>query len=93
MLEALMGFSFNLDNIFDTKLRHHILWPELPHKLQFLTKQYTRQPYYKDEGKNWSPRSKTKTLELLRYGALDTVVTYEVFNGQEQEFLERPGLK
>lgn len=92
MLQGLMGFSFNMGNIYDTKLRHHILHPELPHKLQFLCKQYTRQPYYKDEGHGWSPKSKTKLAKLLHYGALDTLVTYEVWEGQELEFAERPWL-
>jgi hypothetical protein len=93
MLEALLGFSFDLNAIIDTKLRHHILHPELPHKLQFLCKQYTRQVYYKDEGKGWSPRSKKKMLDLLRYGAYDVLVTYAVYEGQELEFKDRPWLK
>lgn len=89
MLELTFGFKFNLDQIYDTKLQHHILWPELPHKLQFLCKQYTRQPYYKDEAHGWSPKSKTKIQKLLHYGALDTTVTYKVWLGQQEELKER----
>jgi DNA polymerase I-like protein with 3'-5' exonuclease and polymerase domains len=92
-LEAFFGFQFDLTKIRDTKLRHHILWPELPHKLQFLCKQYTRQSYYKDEGKGFSPRSKVALLDFLRYGALDVVVTAEVYEGQEEEFKQRPHLR
>lgn len=88
-LEAL-GFTLCLDLCHDTLLRHHILWPELPHKLQFLTKQYTRQPYYKDEGKQWTPKQKK---QLMRYNVLDVCVTYQVWEEQEKEFDERPHLK
>lgn len=88
-LEAL-GFQLCLEKCQDTLIRHHILWPELPHKLQFQTKQYTRQPYYKDEGKGWSPKYKK---QLMRYNALDVCVTYEIYNKQEEEFKDRPHLR
>lgn len=88
-LEAL-GFRINLDKVSDTLIRHHILWPELSHKLQFLTRQYTREPYYKDEGKHWSMKNMT---QLRRYNCLDVCCTYEVFEGQEEEFKQRPHLK
>lgn len=88
-LQAL-GFRIQLRKIQDTLLRHHILWPELPHKLQFLTRQYTRQPYYKDEGKHWSMKH---LAALKKYNCLDVTVTYEVFEGQEEEFKDRLYLK
>ena len=88
-LEAL-GFNICLGKCQDTMLRHQLLWPELPHKLQFLTKQYTRQPYYKDEGKGWSPKNKKA---LMHYNALDSTVTYEVYLEQEEEFNDRPYLR
>lgn len=89
LLEA-TGFKCNLDKFHDTLIRHHILWPPLEHKLQFQTKQYTREPFYKDEGKNWSPKQKD---QLLRYNALDAAVTYEIYLAQEKEFEARPHLK
>lgn len=85
-----LGFSLCLDRCQDTLLRHHILWPGLEHKLQFQTKQYTREPFYKDEGKQWSPKNKSS---LMRYNALDTTVTFEIFQKQEEEFRDRPHLK
>ncbi len=81
-----LGFDVSKTNIIDTKLRHHILWPELSHTLQFMTRQYTREPYYKDEGKQWNGKNMTK---LRRYNCLDTCVTYEVYLQQEDEFRER----
>lgn len=85
-----LGFTVNLAKFQDTLIRHHILWPGLEHKLQFQTKQYTREPYYKDEGRLWTPKDKTK---LMRYNCLDTAVTYEIYLKQEEEFKEKPWLK
>lgn len=84
-----MGFRLNLTKVEDTRIRHHILWPEMSHTLQFQTKHYTRQPYYKDEGKTWTPKNKTS---LMHYNCLDTLVTYEIFLEQEKELIQR-GLK
>jgi len=84
------GIAIPLESISDTLVRHHVLWPELPHSLQFLTRQYTRQPYYKDEGKSWN----IKQLQQLRhYNCLDCTVDFEVWLGQEQEFMQRPHLR
>ena len=81
-----LGFEINLGRVQDTLIRHHILWPELPHKLQFQTRQYTREPYYKDEGHHWSLKDMTR---LRRYNCLDVCVTYEIYLEQEKEFTER----
>jgi hypothetical protein len=88
-LEAI-GFSISLDKVKDTLIRHHILWPELSHKLQFMTRQYTREPYYKDEGHGWSVKHMDK---LRRYNCLDVCVTYEIYEAQEKEFKQRQHLR
>ena len=88
--EEAYGLEPNLTTLHDTRLRHQLLWPELPHSLQFQTKQYTRQKYYKDEGKQWNPKY---LGQLLNYNALDTLVDYEIFEKQEEEFDERPHLR
>lgn len=85
-----LGFRFDTRLIEDTMIRHHVLWPELPHKLQHLTRQYTRETYYKDEGFGWNMKDMRK---LKRYNCLDVCVTYEVFLAQEEEFNERPQLR
>lgn len=85
-----LGFSIPYSSISDTLIRHHILWPELPHKLQFQTRQYTREPYYKDEGKQWSLKD---LKSLMRYNCLDVCVTMEIFEKQEEEFNERSYLR
>lgn len=86
----MLGFSLSKNNFSDTLIRHHILWPELPHSLQFLTRQYTRQPYYKDEGKAWSLK---RLNELRHYNCLDAAVTFEVYLEQEKEFSQREHLR
>lgn len=85
-----LGFEIALAKVKDTLIRHHILWPELSHKLQFMTRQYTREPYYKDEGAGWSVKNMDR---LRRYNCLDVCVTYEIYEAQEQEFNQRPHLR
>jgi len=82
-----LGFSVNLSLVHDTLIRHHILWPGLRHKLEFQTMQYTREPYYKEEGHSWSPRDGID--KLMKYNCKDTLVTYEIFLKQQEEFQER----
>jgi len=84
-----LGFQIDLSKVKDTMLRHHVLWPELPHKLQFQTRQYTREIYYKDEGHNWNLKNMSK---LRRYNCLDVCCTYEIYEQQEEEFKARPQL-
>lgn len=87
--EEAHGLEPDLQNMQDTRIRHHILWPELPHSLQFMCKQYTRHKFYKDDGKVWSPKDLKK---LLHYNGMDTIVDFEVFVKQEEEFQERKHL-
>ena len=86
----MLGFRIDRFTVVDTLIRQHILYPELPKDLAFMTRQYTREPYYKDEGHNWNMRDLTK---LKRYNCLDTTVTFEVYRGQELAFDERPYLR
>jgi hypothetical protein len=85
-----LGFRICLSKCQDTLIRHHILWPGLEHKLQFQTKQYTRESFYKDEGKNFSVKYKDK---FMIYNAKDAAVTYEIWERQEEEFKDRPQLR
>lgn len=89
MLETL-GFRPTSSLVSDTMVKHHVLWPEFEHKLQFLTFQYTREPYYKDEGRQWRPKEGIRPL--LTYGAKDSAVTYEVSEEQDKE-LDARGLR
>jgi DNA polymerase len=82
-----IGFSPDTRRCHDTLVRHWCLWPELPHKLEVQTFQYTREPYYKNEGKNWTPRE--GNARLKRYNCLDAAVTLEIYHAQEREFAAR----
>lgn len=81
-----LGFRLPLDKCRDTMIMHHILWPELPHKLQFLARQYTREPYWKDEGQGWS----IKNMDRMKiYNCKDVMVTLEIYNKMLEEMKER----
>jgi hypothetical protein len=88
-LEAL-GFKMCLNKCYDTLISHHILWPSLKHALHFQTRQYTREPYYKDEGRNFNVKRKK---QFMTYNAKDAAVTFEIYEEQEKEFNERPHLR
>lgn len=87
-----IGFRPNIEKHHDAMVRHHVLWPELSHKLQFMVMQYTREPYFKDEGKNWDLRRESKQ-KLMRYNCKDAATAIEIYLGQEEEFDERPELR
>jgi hypothetical protein len=55
-----------------------------------MTRQYTREPYYKDDGHHWSVKHMDK---LRRYNCLDVCVTYEIWEAQEEEFRQKPHLR
>jgi hypothetical protein len=78
-----LGLNVNPANVDDTMVRHHVRWPELRHRLAFLTMQYTREPYYKEDGRRWT--SKDPLDQLLLYNGKDACVDYEVFLAQEEE--------
>lgn len=85
-----LGFYSGVSNCDDTLVRHHVLHPEMSHKLDFQVMQYTREPYYKDEGKGWQLREGLPRLK--RYNCKDAACTLEVFEEQELEFADNPRL-
>jgi len=81
-----LGFTIPLALCRDTMIQHHLLWPELPHKLQFLARQYTREPFWKDEGAGWT----IKNMRGMKiYNCKDVMVTMEIFEEQQKEFKDR----
>lgn len=80
---------------WDTLIAQHCQVSELPRSLEYLTSIYTREPYYKTEGrgtipddsKGWS--TKTDKHLLYEYNCKDTCTTYEIFEQQKIEILER----
>ncbi len=65
--------------IEDTMISHAVLFPELPKGLDFLTSVYTREPYFKDEGKVWkNPWGDMN--QFWAYNAKDSAVCLEVLS-------------
>src|SRR5258708_39801734 len=75
-----LGLQPNVDLVDDTRIRHAVLWPELSHKLDFMCIQYTREPYYKEEGKGWSRIRGGEGLKKTKnYKFKDTLVRPEIY--------------
>ena len=72
----------------------HVMEPELPRSLGYLTSIYTREPYYKHSGKDsipaddkeWGANVNKDTLYV--YNAKDCCVTYEIAEQQMVEIQE-----
>lgn len=73
--------------IRDTAIGHHLINPETPKALQFLTSVYTDMPFYKDDAKNSTWEDEATWL----YNCKDCVVTYEI-NTKVEEDLKQLGL-
>ena len=73
----------------DTSLLAHTLNPEFPKSLEFNTSVYTRQPYYKDEGKqinaDWQGNKKDR---IYLYNARDTTTDYAIYKAQSADLAE-----
>ena len=71
----------------DTNLAAHTLTPELPKALEFNTSIYTREPYYKEEGKLFDPRL-DNIENFYRYCGKDVCVENEIARKMEEEMKE-----
>lgn len=81
-----------INNIDDTLIAAAILTPDFPYGLDFLTSIYTREPYYKDEGKQHSAFFKDAET-FWRYNAKDAAVLMEIFPQQIAELKEQRNLE
>ena len=76
---------------WDTLIAQHVLAPELPRSLEYLTSIYTREPYYKTEGrhnlpddtKGWS--NKASRQAVYEYNCKDCCCTFEIYQQQVEE--------
>lgn len=71
----------------DTMLLAHTLYPEHPKSLEFLTSVWTREPFYKDEYREFDPKHDSIDRILL-YNAKDAAVTFEVHEEMMKEAKE-----
>ena len=66
--------------IHDTMIKHNLNYPDFPKGLGFITTLYTREPYYKDEGKTWFNDLKSGSGSIDQfyiYNAKDSAVCFE----------------
>jgi len=82
-----LGFRMDGRRVHDTMVMFHTLYPEMPKSLQMITSLFTREPYYKDEGKTFNPK-KDKFDQFLLYNAKDTAVTLEGYEQMMETLLE-----
>lgn len=82
--------------LFDTMIAQHVLQPELPKGLDFITSIYTDIPYYKDRGrmalpeneKGWGKLKDEEKLTVYEYNCLDCVSTFWCYKEMEKEICE-----
>jgi uracil-DNA glycosylase family 4 len=72
----------------DTLILMHVLNPEFPKRLDFISSIYTREPYYKDEGRTFDPR-KDSIDQYYYYNAKDSAVQMECLEEMLKEADER----
>lgn len=71
----------------DTLIKTRVIFPELPDKrLCVVSSLWTREPYYKDDGKEFK-LGKIKFDNFLTYNARDCAVAFEVDEAQEEDLL------
>lgn len=87
-IQRILGFLMQSHIYLDTALAHHVLQPELPKNLAFLTSIYTREPYYKDDLLEFNPKIH-KSEQIHIYNARDSAVDYEVAERLEEELREK----
>jgi|SRR5882724_6045961 len=93
-LLRLNGYTVN-NYAWDTLVAQHVMWPELPRSLAYITSIHTREPYYKDmvkeddsDTKAWSAKINRETL--YAYNCKDVCCTIECQIEQEREMKEGP---
>lgn len=83
---SLIGFS--CPTVYsDTLIKTRTIFPELPDKrLLTVSSLWTKEPYYKDEGKEFQ-LGKSPIEQLFKYNAKDCAVEFEVDEEQEKDLV------
>ena len=90
-------YGIKTKNILDTYVAHAVLYPDFPKGLGFMTSMFTREPYYKDDGKEGFADLQ-HFEEHWTYNAKDAAVTHEIYpkiinqlrqRENEQAYLDR----
>lgn len=84
----LSRYGFRINNIYhDTMIAQKFLHPELPMGLDTVARIYTKEPYWKDEGKNWNLNQNID--ELYYYNCKDVACTLEAALAQKIDLKKR----
>jgi uracil-DNA glycosylase family 4 len=85
--QNLLGFKIK-KVVSDTLLKAALLFPELPDKsLHVLSSLWTREPYYKEEGKEQKIGNKFNVERFLKYNGKDCCVEFEVDESMEVDLI------
>ncbi|MFA5378333.1 MAG: DNA polymerase, partial [Dehalococcoidia bacterium] len=71
-------YGIRVYNLEDTMIAQAICYPDFPKGLDFITSIYTKEPYYKDEGKKWF-KFGGSDMDFWLYNAKDSAVCLEAF--------------
>jgi DNA polymerase-1 len=78
-IQNTLGFYIGRNRLHaDVGLMSHTVQPEFRVALEFLTSIYTREPYYKDEGKEFD-LARSPLEQLMIYNDKDAMVAYEIY--------------
>ena len=72
-------YGFKTTRIQDSMVAQALVAPDMPKGLGFLCTAYTRQPYYKDDGKMHYKGQTDDAKGFWRYNALDALITFEAY--------------
>lgn len=82
-------YGFQVNNVTgDTMLAANCIYPEFPKNLGFLTSIYTDLPYFKDEGKEYDPKT-DKQDKFYLYNAKDSLATHQILTKQLNDMEEQ----
>jgi len=84
----LKKFGIVITNMHDTMLAESVLLPDLPKGLDYLCSLYTDEPYYKDDGKQYT--TIFSPMDFWLYNAKDSAVLHEIMK-EQLEALEEQG--
>jgi uracil-DNA glycosylase family 4 len=71
-------YGIKMTNIHDTMIAHKILFPDFPMGLDFQTSYLTREPYYKDDGKEHIRLGTGSIDEFWNYNGKDACMVMEI---------------
>lgn len=90
-LETIYSFRIRARLWMDTATASHNLYPEFPKRLEFITSIFTREPYYKDELKEFDS-TKQRYVDILKYNVKDVCVPWEIAVEKFEPELRERGL-